>query len=68
MDIAEDRKEVGYDDITADIIINRLKNGEHISLETVDKLLQYKDSVLLFMSSKDIYTLEEKYKEASKKE
>ncbi len=68
MDIAEDRKEVGYDDITADIIINRLKNGEHISLETVDKLLQYKDSVLLFMSSKDIYVLEEKYKEASKKE
>ncbi len=63
MDIGEDRKEVGYDDVTADLIINLLNNGEHISLDTVDKLLEYKDSVLLFMSSKDIYILEEKYKE-----
>lgn len=63
MDIGEDRKEVGYDDITADLIINLLNNGEHISLETADKLLEYKNSVLLFMSSKDIYILENKYKE-----
>ena len=63
MDIGEDRREVGYDDVTADLIINNLNNGEHISLESVDKLLEYKDSVLLFMSSKDIYVLENKYKE-----
>lgn len=68
MDIGEDRKEVGYDDVTADLIINNLKNGEYISLDQVDKLFQYKNSVLLFMSSKDIYLLEEKYKEALKKE
>ena len=63
MDIGEDRKEVGYDDVTCNLIIDNLKNGEYISLDTVNKLLQYKDSVLLFMSSKDIYVLEDKYKE-----
>lgn len=68
MDIAEDRKEVGYDDVDANMIIDLLKNGEHISLETINKLLQYKDSVLLFMSSKDIYVLEDEYKELAKKE
>ena len=68
MDIGEDRKEVGYDDVTCNLIIDNLKNGEYISLDTVDKLLQYKDSVLLFMSSKDIYVLEDKYKEIAKKE
>jgi len=63
MDIGEDRREVGYDDVDCNLIINNLNNGEHISLEEVDKLLEYKDSVLLFMSSKDIYVLENKYKE-----
>ena len=63
MDIGEDRKEVGYDDVTCNLIIDNLNNGEYISLDTVNKLLQYKDSVLLFMSSKDIYVLEDKYKE-----
>ena len=67
MDIGEDRKEVGYDDVSCNLIIDNLKNGEYISLDTVDKLLQYKDSVLLFMSSKDIYVLEDKYKELVKK-
>lgn len=63
MDIGEDRKEVGYDDVDHNLIINNLKNGEYISINTANKLLQYKNSVLLFMSSKDIYVLEEKYKE-----
>jgi UDP-N-acetylmuramate--alanine ligase len=63
MDIGEDRKEIGFNDVDHNLIINNLKNGEYISLETVDKLLEYKNSVLLFMSSKDIYVLENKYKE-----
>lgn len=63
MDISEDRVEIGYDDVTSNDIIKYLNNGEHISLEEVSKLLQYKNSVLLFMSSKDIYVLENKYKE-----
>lgn len=63
MDISEDRTEIGYEDVSSDLIINNLNNGEHISEKEVKKLLQYKDSVLLFMSSKDIYVLENKYKE-----
>ncbi len=63
MDISEDRVEIGYDDVTSNDIIKYLNNGEHISLEEINKLLQYKNSVLLFMSSKDIYVLENKYKE-----
>ena len=66
MEIGEDRKEVGYDDVTHNDILKDTKNGEFISIEQADKLLQYKDSVLLFMSSKDIYFLEEEYKKIAK--
>lgn len=66
MDIKEDRIETGYDDVTSNDIIKYLNNGEHISLDEAQKLLQYKNSVLLFMSSKDIYVLENKYKELLK--
>ncbi len=67
MEIGEDRKEVGYDDVSHEDILKDTKNGEFISIETADKLLQYKDSVLLFMSSKDIYFLEDRYKELANK-
>ena len=63
MDIGVDRKEIGYDHITYENILKYVKNGEHISIETADKLLQYENAVLLFMSSKDIYVLANKYKE-----
>ena len=63
LDIGEDRIEVGYDDVNCYWIINELKNGEHIGMDEPEKLLEYKDSVLLFMSSKDIYVLANKYKE-----
>ena len=65
-EISEDRIEIGYDNITSNDIIKYLKNGESISLEIINKLLEYKNSVLLFMSSKDIYVLKEKYKEIYK--
>ena len=55
--------EVGYEDVTADWIIRELKNGEHIGMDEPEKLLQYQDAVLVFMSSKDIYVLANKYKE-----
>ena len=69
LDIGEDRKELGYDGVSCMDIIKDLKNGEYIALEEVDKLLPYKDTnaVLLFMSSKDIYVLENKYKEIASK-
>ena len=63
LDISEDRIEKGYDDVDASWIIKYLKNGEHIGDMEAEKLLQYKDSVLIFMSSKDIYVLANKYKE-----
>ena len=66
MPIGEDRKEVGYDDVTHFDILKDVKDGEEITLETADKLLPYKNSVLLFMSSKDIYFLEDKYKDLAK--
>ena len=52
---------------THEDILKDCKNGEFISLETADKLLQYKNSVLLFMSSKDIYLLEDEYKRLASK-
>ena len=65
-EISEDRIEIGYDEVSSNDIIKYLNNGELISLETVNKLLEYKNSVLLFMSSKDIYVLKDKYKEEYK--
>ena len=66
MPIGEDRKEVGYDEVTHFDILKDVKNGEEITLDTAEKLLPYENSVLLFMSSKDIYFLEDKYKEIKK--
>ncbi len=68
MDVGVDRPEEGYDDVTSDVIIEKLNNGEHISFGEADKLLQYKDAVLIFMSSKDIYLLEDEYKGLREKE
>ena len=64
----EDRKETGYDDVSAYDIIKDIKNGEHLTLDEVDKLTKYKNAVLVFMSSKDIYVLEDKYKELVNKD
>ncbi len=66
LDIGEDRIEVGYEDVDASWIINHLTNGEHIGMDEPEKLLQYENAVLLFMSSKDIYVLANKYKELTK--
>ena len=67
MPIGEDRVEVGYEDVTHFDILKDCTNGEEITLETAEKLLPYENVVLLFMSSKDIYFLEEKYKEIKQK-
>ena len=67
MPIGEDRIEVGYEDVSHFDIINETNNGEEITFETADKLLKYENSVLLFMSSKDIYVLEKIYKDLANK-
>lgn len=66
MDVGVDRKEEGYEDVTYKVILDKVNNGEYISLDTVDKLLEYEDAVLVFMSSKDIYVLKDLYEEKLK--
>ena len=68
MDIGVDRPEEGYDDVTCDVILDKLDNGEYMSLDLVDKLLKHKDSVLIFMSSKDIYILKDLYEQKLKEQ
>lgn len=61
-DIYCDReKKEDYPSITSDLIINLLNNGEHIGLDSIDKLLQYDNSVVCFMSCKDINSLKDAY-------
>lgn len=67
MPIGEDRIEHGYEDVTHNDILKDVKNGEEITLETPEKLLKYENCVLLFMSSKDIYFLEDAYKKIANK-
>ena len=66
MPIGEDRIEVGYEDVSHNDILKDCTNAEEITFDTPEKLLPYENCVLLFMSSKDIYFLEEKYKELNK--
>lgn len=61
MDVGVDREEIGYDGVTYKLILDKLKNGEYMSLDLVDKLLKHKNAVMIFMSSKDIYVLQELY-------
>lgn len=62
MDIYVDRYE-DFESFDVKEIIKELNNGEYISLELVDKLLIHKDAVILFMSCKEIYTLQKAYEE-----
>lgn len=61
MDIGQDREELGYEGVTCDLILDQIKGGKYITFDDEDELLQYENAVLLFMSSKDIYILKEKY-------
>lgn len=63
MDVGVDREEEGYDDVTYKVIQDKVENCEYINLDTVDKLLKHKNAVMIFMSSKDIYVLQNKYEE-----
>ena len=66
MDVGVDREELGYDDVTCQVILDKLNNGEYMSLDLADKLLVHKNAVIIFMSSKDIYVLQNKYEELLK--
>ncbi len=63
MDITYDRElPEEYPNVTPYTIIEKLDNGDYINEKEVDKLLKYHNTVLLFMSSKEIYLLEDLYK------
>lgn len=54
-------KEEDYPNTTSELIIDNLANGESISDDTWDKLKEYKDVVVIFMSPKEIKNIMEKY-------
>ena len=61
MDIYAAREKQGDIDIDINDIIKAIPNSEHISESETDKLLQYEDSVLLFMSPNDLTGFEQNY-------
>jgi len=63
MDINYDRENPDdYPNISAYTIIDKLENGDYIEKGMAEKLLKHDNSVILFMSSKEIYILEDEYK------
>ncbi len=67
MDIHCDRERgEDYPNVSSDNLIKQIPNSEKISLETVDKLLVHKNSVMCFMSCTNIYVILDKYKELLK--
>ena len=68
MDINYDREDPkDFPGVDAYTIINELDNGDYIEQGMSDKLMEYENSVILFMSSKEIYLLEEEYIEKLRK-
>lgn len=62
MDINYDRElPEEYPGIDAYTIIDKLDNGDYIEQGDADKLLEYDNAVILFMSSKEIYLLQDEY-------
>ena len=63
MDIKCDRENPeDYPNITSDILISKIKNGEKIGIDSAHKLLQYHNSVICFMSCANITPMIEEFK------
>ena len=61
MDIYAAREKQGDIDININDIIEAIPNAEHITTNEADKLLKYKNTVLLFMSPNDLINFEQDY-------
>ena len=59
-------KQEDYPDITSEIIVKDLKNGEVIGMEDASKILKNKPCVYAFMSPNDISELENNLEELLK--
>lgn len=67
MDIYCDREsQEDYPGVSSDKIIEGVPNSEKISVESVNKLLKYQNSVICFMSCTNIYIIMEKFEELLK--
>ena len=68
MDIACDReRQEDYPNISSSKLVDKIPNSEMISLDTIDKLNEYNDSVICFMSCANISKMIEKYKDMKNK-
>lgn len=56
-------KQEDHPDITSDLIINELEHGERITDDTWDKLKKHEDSVVIFMSPKEISVIMNNYRD-----
>ncbi len=78
-DIFSDREtQEEYPTITPMLIVDRLKNGEHLKIgnierlidindiECINPLLRHKDAVIVFMGCKEVYDLKEKLEKVLK--
>ncbi|MDD4718601.1 MAG: cyanophycin synthetase, partial [Bacilli bacterium] len=65
MDVYVDRKE-DIEPFDCHEIIKLLDNGEYIDNTMADKLLVHENAVIIFMSSKEIYVLQNDYEEKLK--
>ena len=64
MDIHCDReRQEDYPGVSSDTLIDKIPNSEKIDLNSCEKLLKHKNSVLCFMSCTNIYVLLDRYKE-----
>lgn len=62
MDINYDRERPeDYPGVDAYTIIDKLNNGDYIEQGMEEKLMEFNNAAILFMSSKEIYLLEENY-------
>ena len=69
MDIHCDREDPkDYPGVTSDTLIKKIPNAEKVSVETVDKLFNHKNSVLCFMSCTNIYEIINAFKEKMNKD
>jgi len=68
MDINYDREDPeDFPGVNAYTLIDGLENGDYIEHGMADKLMEYDNAVILFMSSKEIYILEQEYIDKLKK-